>query len=180
MLERYARQNSLPAVAATDRAAIAERLWRQVEKRGVPQRNAAEAEAPEMSAQEVGPLVAEILDGVAGADVLKNPARQLVKACFQAARRTCRESYRETTADGVCRRQVLARVRERVSGTHCVDCPYWTEFTAEEHADFLAKAWNPTGAEEFVTEREVFLPEDFRTLRRWLQARAREGMSRNT
>jgi hypothetical protein len=36
----------------------------------------------------------------------------------------------------------------------------------------LAHEWR-AGAEELARHRDVFLPEDFRALRRWLHARAR-------
>ena len=72
--------------------------------------------------------------------------------------------------------QELARARGRVSGAHCVDCPHWVALTPEQHGRFLARAWQPAGAAEFAAHREVFLPEDFRALRRFLHALARAGI----
>jgi hypothetical protein len=37
----------------------------------------------------------------------------------------------------------------------------------------LARAWRVGGAEALAENRGVFLPEDFRALRRWLHAQAR-------
>jgi hypothetical protein len=105
------------------------------------------------------------------AQTLAVPVRQLVKACFQPEFRRCRESYREVGADGTCRRQQLGKALGRVSGAHCVDCPYWLDLEPEPHAKFLAKQWR-AGAEEFAAHREVFLPEDFRALRRCVRAMA--------
>lgn len=174
IFERYYRQNDFPPPVESEKAAVAARLWRIVEQRGTPPlpAKAEPGEPAEMTAEEVTSMVAELLKDLGSADILLTPARQLVKACFQAERRECRESYREAGANGVCRRQELARVRERVSGTHCVDCPHWTALTPDEHEKFLAKAWRPARAEEFATHRGVFLPEDFRSLKVWLRNRA--------
>ena len=99
--------------------------------------------------------------------------QQLVKACFYPEFTVCRDSFRELTKDGGCRRQELDRVRGRVSGAHCVDCPHWVGLTPEAHEKFLTSAWRAEGAGEWAGNRGVFLPEDFRTLRRWLHARMR-------
>ena len=63
-------------------------------------------------------------------------------------------------------------MRRRVSGAHCVDCPYWVTLTAEQHEVFLAENWH-AGPGEFAKDRDVFLPEDFRALRRWVRGQAR-------
>jgi len=170
MLARYCRQNRLPPLPDSERNAIGARLWVMISVRGIPLR-IPEGESnsrPEMKADEVAPLVATILENCSRADDLAVPVRQLIKACFQAERSQCRESYKETRSDGQCRRQQLERVRSRVSGTHCVDCPYWNELNPDAHERFLVEAWcgNP---EEFTANREVFLPEDFRELRGWLR-----------
>jgi hypothetical protein len=97
---------------------------------------------------------------------------QLVKACFYPEFTVCRDSFREVAKDGSCRRQELARVRQRVSGTHCVDCPHWVALTPAGHGELLQREWR---SEPGILEDNcgVFLPEDFRELRRWLHARAR-------
>ena len=174
ILDRYGRQRAMARVDESETGRVAARLWALIESRGRPPipADGGGEEPPEMVAAEVAPLVAQVLAGLAGAEALKNPVRQLVKACLQAERRTCRESYREAGVDGVCRRQLIDRVRERVSGTHCVDCPHWTALTPERHGNFLAGAWMPTRAAEFAEHREVFLPEDFRALRVFLGAHA--------
>ncbi|HTJ78308.1 MAG TPA: hypothetical protein VL357_04875 [Rariglobus sp.] len=95
---------------------------------------------------------------------LANLVKQLIKGCYQSDHAQCRESYHETDAAGRCRRQELAYDLARVSGAHCVDCPYWREWSAEDHAARLANKWRG-GPAEFAAHREVFLPEDFRALR---------------
>jgi hypothetical protein len=48
--------------------------------------------------------------------------------------------------------------------------------TPEQHGRLLARAWQPAGAAELAAHRDVFLPEDFRALRRYLHALARAGI----
>jgi hypothetical protein len=117
-----------------------------------------------------------VLGGATDRAALEAPARQLVKACFYPEFKTCRDSFREVSPDGTCRRQELARALKRVSGAHCVDCPHWVALTPEQHGRFLARAWQPAGAADFAAHRDVFLPEDFRALRRFLHALARAGI----
>ena len=173
VLTRFFAQNTRPAPSDAGRAAFAARLWGLVEARGLPRPlAAAERGAPgEMSDEECAPLVARVLGG-ADEPLLTAAARQLVKACFYPEFKTCRDSFREVSPDGSCRRQELARVRGRVSGAHCVDCPHWVALTPAQHEKYLAREWR-AGAADFVAHRDVFLPEDFRALRRWLHARAR-------
>jgi len=90
-------------------------------------------------------------------------AKQLVKACFQPGPAQCRLSYRETDSAGRCRRQELAYASARLSGTHCVDCPYWS-MDRSTHRAWLADQWH-AGAAALAAHEHVFLPEDFRTLR---------------
>lgn len=173
LLERFFRQNNRvppPAPALGDFAA---RLYALVVERGLPP-PLAPAElgrAGGMSETETAPLVARVLARETD-PLLAEGARQLVKACFYPEFKICRDSFREVSADGVCRRQQLTRVRGRVSGVHCVDCPHWVSLAAGPHAEFLASQWQGDVA-VFRAQRDVFLPEDYRVLRRWLQAAAR-------
>lgn len=176
ILERYCRQNGLAALGERETGRISARLWLLITVRGLPRRLApSEMGAPgEMSDAEVGPLVDCVLEGSERAGELAKAARQLVKACFSAEFRTCRDSYRERESDGSCRRQQLGKALGRVSGAHCVDCPYWTSLTPEQHAACLARGWAGDAA-AFAASREVFLPEDFRALRRTVDEQARSG-----
>ncbi|MEO6569728.1 MAG: hypothetical protein ABIO94_13260, partial [Opitutaceae bacterium] len=94
-------------------------------------------------------------------------------ACFHEEFKVCRDSFREPSPDGICRRQQLARVRQRISGTHCIDCPYWTSLPAEKHLRFLDTQWQAAGRDELTAHLGIFLPEDFRRLRQWIYAAAR-------
>lgn len=200
ILTRYFRQNGQPSPPGAELADFAARLWALIAERGLPRPLApAERGTPgEMSDTEVAPLLDRVLGDLPPPTraALAGPGKQLVKACFYPEFKTCRDSFREVSPDGTCRRQELARARLRVSGAHCVDCPHWVALSPEQHVRFLARAWHPptsakppadspppggaaagrTGAEEFLAHRDVFLPEDFRALRRFLHALARAGI----
>lgn len=180
ILTRYFRQNGQPAPSAAELADFANALWALIGERGLPRPLApAERGTPgEMSDEEIAPLLDRVLGGQSAASraAMAGPARQLVKACFYPEFKTCRDSFREVSPDGTCRRQELARARVRVSGSHCVDCPHWVALTPDQHVRFLTRAWQPGRAAEFTAHRDVFLPEDFRALRRFLHGLARAGI----
>lgn len=180
VLTRYFAQVGETPPPAADRADFAARLWALIAERGLPRPlGPAERGAPgELADEEIRPLLERVLAGAgpAGRAALAAPAKQLVKACFYPEFKTCRDSFRETSADGVCRRQELARVRGRVSGAHCVDCPYWVALAPAPHFRFLDRNWHPGGRAELAAHRGIFLPEDFRALRKFLHARARDGI----
>lgn len=174
VLARFFAQNGREPLAETEACAVGVRLWETAEAHGWP-RALAEGECGTpggMSEEACAPLVAKVLAG-AGDELLAKAVTQLVKACLYPEFTVCRDSYRELTKEGACKRQELARVRSRVSGTHCVDCPHWVTMTPTAHAEFLAQEWRPAGAAEWAEHRGIFLPEDFRALRQWLHARAR-------
>jgi hypothetical protein len=166
VLDRYLEQNQLAPLAAEAASALCFRLVTVVLERGLPPPlPAGIAGVPqELPAAEIDPLIQRVLAGQPRAAELATPLRQLVKACLQPEFRQCRRSYRAVGEDGVCRRQQLGRARQRISGTHCVDCPYWTLLGAADHERFLAAQWLGEVA-EFSAHRGVFLPEDFRALR---------------
>ncbi len=175
ILSRYSRQNNVTPPAETDATHIGERLWTLIESRGLPRplRTDEMGSPGEMSAAEVEPLVAAILEGIHEASILTVPVRQLVKTCFHPEFKKCRDSYREAEADGTCRRQQLERALVRVSGSHCVDCPYWTALTPDQHRECLRDGWRGD-AGLFEQHENVFLPEDFRVLRKLVREHARQ------
>lgn len=172
VLARFFAQNG--RAVRGDGAEIGARLWAVVKEQGLPRAlRAGECGAPGgMSEEACAPLVARVLAGETD-ELLASAVKQLVKTCLYPEFTVCRDSYREPTKEGGCKRQEPERVRGRVSGTHCVDCPHWVALTAERHGEFLARAWRVGGAEALAENRGIFLPEDFRALRQWLHARAR-------
>jgi hypothetical protein len=175
MLQRWFHQHGEPSPAEGEAGDFAARLSAVVADRGLPPPLAEhERGSPGgMSEAECAPLVERIVR-TGDSALWREAARQLVKACFYPEFKECRDSFRQRTADGSCRRQELARVRDRLSGSHCVDCPHWVGLPPDRHEEFLASAWCGD-REEFRHNRETFLPEDFRALRRWLWREARRG-----
>jgi len=176
-LQRFLVQNGRSPLPERLLADYTARLWTVVNGAGWPRPlRPAEAGAPgEMPAERVAGLMAEVFAGseLSGRRAeLDTPTRQLLKACLQPEFRQCRDSYREVVA-GICRRQELGHVRERMSGSHCVDCPYWTALSPEQHARLLARAWVSGGKDEFAGHQEIFLPEDFRALRVFVRGQIR-------
>lgn len=180
VLRRWFLQHGEPAPSEAVAAEFAARLHVLVTERGLPRPLAGDERgtAGSMSEAECGPLVARVVAPEESA-LLREAARQLVKACFYPEFKDCRDSFRLRTADGSCRRQELPRVRDRLSGSHCIDCPHWVALAGDEHERFLAEAWW-ADAQEFYRHRDVYLPEDFRALRRWLWREARRGGPRPT
>lgn len=174
VVTRFMAQHGARAPVAPVLRRLAGQLRAVIDERGLPRPLAAEERgAPGgLPDAECAALVARVMAGLASEPLLAEAARQLVKACFHREFRVCRDSFREVGADGSCRRQQLERVRARISGSHCVDCPHWVALEPGAHASMLAAEWCGDSA-EFLQERAVFLPEDFRELRRWLHAAAR-------
>lgn len=177
ILRRFGAQNGQTELFSSAARHYARRLLDLVGERGLPRplRQSELGEPGELPEKECADLLARIMAGATAEEVelWAVPLRQLVKACFHAEFKVCRDSFKEASADGICRRQQLHRARERVSGAHCIDCPYWVALTPEQHARFLEREWQPAGREELKEQRGIFLPEDFRALRLWLYARAR-------
>jgi hypothetical protein len=174
VLVRYCAQNSWP-VAPEQPLRVALQLADVVHARGLPlPLRDDEIGAPGgMPEQECSSLVERVMDGVDDPK-LADAVRQLVKACFYPEFKVCRDSFREVASDGTCRRQQLDRAIKRVSGAHCVDCPHWIALTPGQHVAYLRNEWCGD-SDVFERYRDVFLPEDFRRLRRWLRAAARTG-----
>lgn len=174
VLHRGAAQRSVAVPPAQLRRFLAQ-LGQLMVERGLPPPLAPEAVSGTggMAEQEFAPLAARALDGIDDT-VLLDLAKQVLKACFYPELAMCRDSFREVAKDGSCRRQEVARARGRISGAHCVDCPHWVEREPAAHAALLAQEWrNEPGL--LAAHQGVFLPEDFRALRRWLYSAARLG-----
>jgi hypothetical protein len=179
LLDRFMAQNGRPALTVAESRSIGTRLSAQALRRGLPRplRNDEMGQPGELPPKEVNEIVRDVLQDITASDATTDVTRQLVKACFHPEFKKCRESYREATATGECRRQNVDRARGRISGSHCVDCPYWTALTPTQHTVLLSGAWAGE-VREFETNREIFLPEDYRDFRCTLRAWAGEMQPR--
>lgn len=164
---RWFLGNGDAAPSTAELAGVAARLREVIVERGLPRvpPGGRPEEAAEIPAAECGPLERRVLGELAADPRWATPVRQLVKACLQPEFRRCRDSYRERSPEGSCRRQDLDKARARLSGSHCVDCPYWLELTPEQHRRVLRENWVGDPA-VLVAREDVFLPADFRELRR--------------
>jgi len=166
-LRRWFHANGFPAPAEEEVAGVCARLRSVIAERGLPRvpPGGRPEEAVEMPAAECGPLERRVLGERVADPCWGTPVRQLVKACLQPEFRRCRDSYRERSPDGSCRRQDPEKAAGRLSGSPCVDCPYWLELTPAQHERALREAWAGDPA-VLAARPEVFLPADFRELRR--------------
>lgn len=174
-LARWFRANGHPVPSPEELAGVTARLLDVIAERGLPRvpPEGRPEEATELAAVECGPLERRVLGELARDAGWTTPVRQLVKACLQPEFRRCRDSFRERSDDGSCRRQELEKARGRLSGSPCVDCPYWLELTPEQHLRALRDNW--AGDPALLAEHEdIFLPADFRELRRCVR-RIAEG-----
>ena len=173
VLARFFVQNAQTPPSAEVLAAFVARLEALVAERGWPRALAAgetgspgglpEIESAQLAARVAGPEAGPLL---------QEAARQFVKACFYPEFTVCRDSFRAAGPDGACRRQQVERVRGRISGAHCVDCPHWVALDPARHAEFFAGEWRGDPA-VLAANRDVFLPQDFGAFRRWRHAAAR-------
>jgi hypothetical protein len=170
-LERWFRRNGRFAVPAAECAGVAERLRSLLAEKGLPRvpPGGRPEEAGELPAEECAAMERCVLGPLGTDELWATPVRQLVKACLQPEFRRCRDSYREREADGSCRRQQAGKARGRLSGSPCVDCPYWLELTVERHARVVRDGWAGDVA-AFESDAELYLPSDFRALRRHVRA----------
>lgn len=89
---------------------------------------------------------------------------QILVTLTQPEFKTCRMSFTEKDAEGCISRQDRSYCADRISGSHCEDCPYFTALSQEKHEKFLSKLW--AGDTSRLQEQlALFLPADFRFLR---------------
>ncbi|HWA08229.1 MAG TPA: hypothetical protein VG838_02060 [Opitutaceae bacterium] len=178
-VQRFLAQNGRPELPQAFLTDYATRLWRVAGAAGWPRPlgDGESGEPGEMPAERAEELAAQVFAGLGSPDRradLATPTRQLLKACLQPEFRQCRESYREVV-EGRCRRQERAKACARISGSHCVDCPYWVALRPEQHAALLEKAWVSGRPAELTEDRAIYLPEDFRLLRIFIRGQIRAG-----
>lgn len=180
VIVRVLGQDGGPVLSASSREPCVRALWDAAEAIGwpTPLPTGAECPAGETPGAVLEPyvlaLAARVPDEAERARVLP-VVRQLLKACVYPEFTACRDSYRATTPEGRCARQQRGVAAARISGSPCVDCPYFVALTEGEHQALLLAAWRGGSVDAFHREPCVFLPNDFRALRRFLWLRSRCG-----
>lgn len=109
------------------------------------------------------------------ADLVTPVIEQLLLTILLPEFKACRQSYLEKEPLGDCiPRQEAEYCRERISGSHCEDCPYFTALSAEKHRKLLERSWE-SETSDFSKQVDVFLPDDFRFLRVFLHLHRRRA-----
>ena len=167
---RYFNQLQLPAPSAAYQQSLWAGIWQVVHREGLPR---------PLTPQEIGEpkaldddylfsLAGEILGQLPlhrADDVLKTLCVQILTALLAPEFKACRQSYTALDPAGACVRQQLSHCRDRVSGAHCEDCPFFVALSQGKHHRLLARSWTALGEPEGEKHFAVFLPEDFRSLR---------------
>ncbi len=96
-------------------------------------------------------------------DHLRELIMQLFIALLSPEFRSCRLSYQDVDNDQKCIRQHRSHCVDRISGSHCEDCPYFVALSANQHTKLFKRSWQSD--DSFERNKELFLPEDFRALR---------------
>lgn len=98
-------------------------------------------------------------------DTLRGLCFQVFITLLSPEFRTCRQSYQKDDATGVCPRQTVDHCRDRISGAHCEDCPFFVALSREQHRKLLGRSFGESRQADWQAHTDLFLPEDFRALR---------------
>lgn len=167
--KRFYEQNALRAPSDAYLSEMLKACWNVAHSEGLPQPLAASdsADAPDLDYDYHSKLVEGVLSSLPQhrtEDYLRILLGQLFATLLAREFKTCRRSYEETDASGACMRQSDDYCKDRISGTHCEDCPYFIALSPAQHTKFLQRFWkDEAGPTE--GQLKVFLPHDFRALR---------------
>ncbi len=181
ILRRHFAQNDATVPPDPALLAFARGLWEIAVRHGLPAPlkgadQGAPADLPDTEADRLAAPAVSAFPIQDARPLLAAAARELLRGVVQPEFKKCRMSYKEPAPGAAsCERQDLAVARGRPSGAHCADCPYWNQLTAEKNEKLLLKEWEPARAAELAGHLGVFLPEDFRSLRKLLHVHARFG-----
>ena len=98
-------------------------------------------------------------------DVLRTLCIQVFIALLSPEFKACRQSFQGAFAAGQCNRRSVDHCRDRVSGSHCEDCPFFVALSGDQHRKLLGRSFAPSGQAAWNAHVALFLPEDFRALR---------------
>jgi hypothetical protein len=153
------RQHVELRAGSVSRCAVA--LWPAVvAARGVPARQDPDKAGEAAMARVADGLAAFVDDPLIDGKLIK----QLLMALALPEFDRCRDSYLGA------KRQAPAICNARVSGTHCVDCPYTVAFPdTAAHAEWLRGEW-PAAPAPGDPCWETLVPGPWRELRVWVRA----------
>ena len=169
LLARLFQQQGIAPPNAKFIEQLANEIWRIVHREGLPEPLAkSEAGQPgETDAaiyDQLSEDCLELLPEHKAKDALKSFAYQMLVAMLNPEFRACRQSFQETSPDGTCARQDVDFCRDRVSGSHCEDCPYFVALSQSKNLKLLTRFWQNEG-DSPEKKADIFLPEDFRSFR---------------
>lgn len=98
-------------------------------------------------------------------DLLSTLCVQVYTALLSPEFKACRQSYQARDSEGVCVRQTVDHCKDRISGSHCEDCPFFIALSQDQHRKLLARSFAPADQALWSSNIGLFLPEDFRALR---------------
>ncbi|MEM7789863.1 MAG: hypothetical protein AAF546_00545 [Verrucomicrobiota bacterium] len=166
--ERYFVQRSINKPSTAFVQVLLDRVWQAAHTIGTPEPLEPKAMGtPQEPDYELLYLHAqECLNGLPkhrAEDILRELIIQLLVGLTNPEFKACRQSYTSRHAEG-CLRQNRDHCAERVSGAHCEDCPYFVVLSKEQHRRLLQRSWADE-SDDFSINKDIFLPEDFRSLR---------------
>lgn len=181
IVQRFYRQNDLPAPDITKQEALCDAVWRVAKRKGFPGAlpEGEAGEAYEMPVDERAEFAGQVLDmsGITD-DVMSLAmlATQFILTLTNPEFTQCRETYHQADEDGILDRQDLDECLTRIAGSFCEDCPYFTTKGPEDHLAALREHW--AGEADLGKHEGAFLPGDFRELRLFLHLFRRYGTKR--
>jgi hypothetical protein len=149
---------------------LAASIWSSVHAEGLPRPLAINeiGEAVTLEDSYLGAIVEKILHDLPRHrldDLIHTLCFQIINALLAPEFKACRQSYDKRDATGECARQALDECKDRISGSHCEDCPFFIALSKDQHRKLLSRAFGPEHLNTFLNNTGVFLPEDFRSLR---------------
>lgn len=161
VLARWRENQGRAPWEAAQLAPLEEALWAEVAR---PEGWGAALDEPDTDGERrMTTVAAEVAARVALEGLEPKVVRQLLLVCALDAFTKCRDSW--WTNPG---RRDRATCRARLSGAHCVDCPWWLDQPdPAAHRTWMETAWQAGGAEPDLMDAgwDDFLPEDWRAWR---------------
>jgi hypothetical protein len=172
LLKRCYVQQATPPPGDAYLNSLGEGLWETVLAEGLPVPLAA-AEVGEPRTLEDSYLLALAEKTLARLprhrteDLLRAFCIQILVALLSPEFKACRQSYQAVDAanGNTCARQSVDHCRDRISGSHCEDCPFFVALSQDQHRKLLARSFGASNQSVWSANTGLFLPEDFRALR---------------